>query len=67
VGTKVLMAHGGDDWARKCWSARGMSGCENAGTPKGLFYRSFTSTLTSIKLLATMFESVVPLHPNVSQ
>jgi hypothetical protein len=30
VGTKVLV-HDGHDWARKCWSARGMSGYVSAG------------------------------------
>jgi hypothetical protein len=30
VGTKVLV-HDGHDWARKCWSASGMSGHENTG------------------------------------
>jgi hypothetical protein len=29
VGTKVLV-YDGHDWARKCWSARGMSGYESA-------------------------------------
>jgi hypothetical protein len=30
VGTKVLV-HDGHDWARKCWSTRGMSGHESGG------------------------------------
>jgi hypothetical protein len=30
VGTKVLI-HDGHDWARKCWSARGMSEHESVG------------------------------------
>jgi hypothetical protein len=36
VGTKVLV-HDGHDWARKCWSARDMSGNESAGPLKGIF------------------------------
>jgi hypothetical protein len=36
VGTKVLV-HDGHDWARKCWSARDMSGNESAGPLKGMF------------------------------
>jgi hypothetical protein len=36
----------GLEWARKCWSARGMSGHESAGLLKGMFYPSFAGTLT---------------------
>jgi hypothetical protein len=36
VGTKVLV-HDVNDWARKCWSARGMSGDKSIGPLKGMF------------------------------
>jgi hypothetical protein len=48
---KVLLALDGGDWARKCWSARGMSGHESVGPLKGIFYPSYTGTLTCIKLV----------------
>jgi hypothetical protein len=46
VGTKVLLAHDGDDWARKCWSARSMSGHESAEPPNVDINTSDTSTPT---------------------
>jgi hypothetical protein len=36
VGVKVLV-HDGHAWVRKCWSARGMSGHESAGSLKAMF------------------------------
>jgi hypothetical protein len=36
VGTKLLI-HDELDWARKCWSARGMSVHESVGPLKGMF------------------------------
>jgi hypothetical protein len=45
VGTKVLV-HDGHDWARKCWSARGMSGHESVGPLEGMIYPSSTGTRT---------------------
>jgi hypothetical protein len=38
-------------WARKCWSARGMSGHKSAGPSKGVFCPSSAGTLTCIKLI----------------
>jgi hypothetical protein len=67
VGMKVLMAHDGDDLACKCWSASDMSRHESAEPPKGIFYPSFTGTLTCVKSLAMMFERIVPPYPNVLQ
>jgi hypothetical protein len=67
VGTKILLAHDGDDWACKCWCARGMSGHESAEPLKGIFYPSSAGILTCVKSLAMMFESVVPSYPNVSK
>jgi hypothetical protein len=60
VGMKVLLAHDGDDWARKCWSARGLSEHKNDGPPKGKLYPSSADTLTCVKSLATIFESIMP-------
>jgi hypothetical protein len=37
VDTKVLLAYNGDDWAHKCWSARGMSGHESVGPLRACF------------------------------
>jgi hypothetical protein len=67
VGTKEPMAMRGLSWAWKCWSARGMMWAQKCWTPKGLFYPSSTGTLTCVKSLATMFDSVVPLYLNDSQ
>jgi hypothetical protein len=66
MGTKVLLAHDGGDWAHKCWSARSMSGHESAGSHKDMFYPSSTGTLTCVKSLVTCVESVLPLCPNNS-
>jgi hypothetical protein len=67
VGTKVPLVHDGDDWAHKCWSARGISGHESVGSPKGMFYSSSTCTLTCIKSLVTCVERVLPPCSNNSQ
>jgi hypothetical protein len=64
---KVLLAHDGDDWACKCWSARGMSGRESAGPPKDMFYPSSVGTLTCVKLLVTCVKSILPPCLNNSQ
>jgi hypothetical protein len=56
VGTKVLV-HDGHKWARKCWSAGGMSGHESAGPLKDMFHPSSAGTLTCVKSLAMIFES----------
>jgi hypothetical protein len=48
MGMKVLV-HVGHDWARKCWSTRGMSGHESATPLKGMFYPSSAGTLTRVK------------------
>jgi hypothetical protein len=64
---KVLLAHDGDNWVRKCWSARGMSGHESAGPLRGMFYPSSVGTLAYVKLLATCIVSILPLCPNNSQ
>jgi hypothetical protein len=53
-------------WAHKYWSARGMSGHESVGPPRGMFYPSSADTLTCVKSLATMFESVVSPYLNDS-
>jgi hypothetical protein len=66
VGTKVLV-HDGHDWARKCWSTRGMSGHESAGPLKGMFYPSSLDTLTFVKTIETSVESVLPPSLNDSQ
>jgi hypothetical protein len=50
VGTKVPVDDR-HDWARKCCSARGMSGHESVGPLKDMFYPSSVGTLTCIKLL----------------
>jgi hypothetical protein len=63
---KVLV-HDGREWAHNFWSVRGMSGHESAAPLKGMFDPSSIGTLTCVKSLATMFESVVPLYLNVSQ
>jgi hypothetical protein len=64
---KVLLAHDGDDWARKCWSTSGMSGHESAKLPKGMFYSSSVGTITYAKSLVTCVESVLPSCPNNAQ
>jgi hypothetical protein len=56
VATEVLV-HGRRDWARKCWSARGMSGHKSAGPLKIIFYPSSTGTLTFAKSIETCVES----------
>jgi hypothetical protein len=43
---------------RKCWSARGMSGQESAGPPKGMFYPSSAGTLRSVKSIVTSVERI---------
>jgi hypothetical protein len=43
-----------------------MGGHESAGPSKGMFYPSSAGTLTRIKSLAIMFDSVVPPYPNDS-
>jgi hypothetical protein len=58
MGTKVLV-HNGHEWARKCWSARGMSGHESATPHKGMFYLSSSGTLTFIKMLETCVENAL--------
>jgi hypothetical protein len=45
------------NWARKCWSARGMSWHESAGPLKGMFYPSSAGTMTFTKLMETCVES----------
>jgi hypothetical protein len=67
VGTKVLLAHNRDDWARKCWSARGMSGHKSARSPKVMFYPSSVYILICVKSLVTCVESVLPPCLNNSQ
>jgi hypothetical protein len=67
VGTKVSLAHDGNDWSRKCWSARGMSGHESAGPPRDIFYLSSAGTLTCVRSLVTSVESVLPPCLNNSQ
>jgi hypothetical protein len=67
VGTKVLLAHDGGDWVRKCLSARGMSRHESDVPLKGMLYPSFVDTLTCVKLLVMCVESVLPQCPNNSQ
>jgi hypothetical protein len=56
VSMKVLV-HDGHDWARKCWSARVMSGHESARPLKGIFYPSSTGTLTFTRSIETCVES----------
>jgi hypothetical protein len=63
VGMKVLV-HDEHEWARKCWSAKGMSGHESVGPLKSIFNPSSAGTLTCVKSLATMFESIVSMYPN---
>jgi hypothetical protein len=46
-------------WTHKCWSARGMSGHESAGPPKGMFYLFSKGTLPCVKSLVTYDESVL--------
>jgi hypothetical protein len=67
VGKKVLLAHNGDDWARKCCFGKGMSGHKSAGTPKDMFYPSSVGILTCVKSLLTFVESVLPPCLNNSQ
>jgi hypothetical protein len=59
MGTKVLVqdSHG---WARKCWSATGISGHESARPLKGMFYPSFAGTITFVKTIETCIESILP-------
>jgi hypothetical protein len=54
-------------WARKCWSARGMSGHESVEPPKDMFYSSSVGTLTCDKSLVTCGESVLTSCLNNSQ
>jgi hypothetical protein len=51
VGIKVPMAHEGNDW-----SARGLSGHESVGSPKGMIYPSSAGTLTCVKTIETYVE-----------
>jgi hypothetical protein len=66
VDTKLLV-HNGHDWARKCWSARGMSGYKSVGPLKGMFDPSSVGTLTCIKMIEMCVERVLPPYPNDSQ
>jgi hypothetical protein len=50
---KVLV-HNGHEWARKCWSTRGMSGHKSVGPLKVMFDSSSTGTLACVKLLETV-------------
>jgi hypothetical protein len=52
-----VLVHDGHDWARKCWSARGMSGHESARSLKGMFYPSSTGTLTFARSIEMCVES----------
>jgi hypothetical protein len=58
VGTKVLLAQDGGDWAYKCWSARGISGHKSVGPLKGIFYPSSIGTLTCVKSLETFVRAL---------
>jgi hypothetical protein len=51
------MVHDGHDWARKCWSTRGMSGHESAGPLNGMFYPSSAGTLTFARSIEMSVES----------
>jgi hypothetical protein len=67
VSMKVLLAHDGDDWARKCWFARGMSGHEVAGPHKGMFYPSSAGTLPCVQSLEMFVSAFVALYLNDTQ
>jgi hypothetical protein len=56
VGTKVLVPDG-HDWARKCWSARGMSWHESVGPLKGMIYSSSAYTLIFARSIETCVEN----------
>jgi hypothetical protein len=56
VSTKVLV-HDQHYWARKCWSARGMSGHKSVGSLKGMFYSSSAGILTFARSIETCVES----------
>jgi hypothetical protein len=62
-----VLVHGGHDWACKCWSTRGMSGHKITGHLKGMLYSSSAGTLTSVKMIEMIVESVLPPYMNNSQ
>jgi hypothetical protein len=51
------LVHDGHDWARKCWSPRGMSGHKSTGPLKDMFYPSYACTLTFAKMIEMCVES----------
>jgi hypothetical protein len=63
---KVLV-HDEHNWARKCWSARGMRGHESAGPLRSMIYPSSASTLTHVKMIEMCVESILSPYLNDSQ
>jgi hypothetical protein len=45
------------DWARKCWSTRGMNGHESARPLKAVFYPSSADTLAFARSIESCVES----------
>jgi hypothetical protein len=54
-------------WARKCWSARDMSGHDSVVPLKGMMYPSSVGTLTFVRMIEMCVESILPPYLNDSQ